>query len=445
MIRALRVALCCLVVATLVGSVVPVAGAPPPRPLCDACGDSFEETAELKGITVGVERSDATITVHENGSATWVVRNRLGDSPGVERLRANASLRADIAERAMRDAEFLDANLSSAGVLTMRYRDPDFAERSVGGVLRSGAFTESYGYRNLEGLGADRLVVVAPDGMQVDRTVPDATASDDGQRATLTRFGEGGFVTFVPDEAVLGPVLSILAIGSLVGPAVGTNLLAYVAFPTVTFGLFVGGIGGALADSGRDFERIGATAGQALVVFGVLATGLALLAAGGVSLLGGLGNPVFGIGIAAVAFGASVSKPAVRNRATYRRLVAGAALGVLVAAGATLAGAFGFDQTGPTRSLFASFSPLIPVFALFPAGYAFGRGKNRLTIGTATVGFALSVLPFAPLISPPTRFGPLVAVLLTAYAAVVTVFGTPLLVVGMSLAASSSSAAGEKT
>ncbi|WP_240334508.1 hypothetical protein [Halorussus sp. MSC15.2] len=247
MVRAIRVALCCLLVASLAWSVVPSTAAPPPRPLCDACGESFEATAASEGVTLSVERSTATLTVHGNGSATWVVRNRLADSEGVERLRENAGLRTDVADRAMWDTEFLGASVSSAGVLTARYREPNFAERSVGGVLRSGAFTEAYGYRNLDGLGADRLVVVAPDGMRVGRTVPGATVSADGRRTTLTEFDDGGFVTFVPADTALEPVSSALAIWSLLGPVVGTNLLLYAVLPASVFGLLVAALGAGIS------------------------------------------------------------------------------------------------------------------------------------------------------------------------------------------------------
>ncbi|WP_240334507.1 hypothetical protein [Halorussus sp. MSC15.2] len=52
----------------------------------------------------------------------------------------------------------------------------------------------------------------------------------------------------------------------------------------------------------------------------------------------------------------------------------------------------------------------------------------------------LSVLPFASFVSPTARFGQFVALLGTTYAVVVALAGTPLLVAGMSLAASSSTA-----
>lgn len=433
MTRALHLAVCALVVCSALAVVAPGSAAPPPRPLCDACGESFEETAKYHDVSVTVERSTATVSVARNGTARWVVRNRLADDASTERLRENATLRTEIAERAMWDVELLAANVSET-VLTLRYREPAFAEESVGGTLRSGEFTDAYGYRNLHGLGADRLVVVAPDGTVVGQSVPGATVSDDGRRMVLTSFEKRGFVTFVPRESALGPLLSLLAVGTLVAPRVGTNLVVAL-FPTALFGLVVGAVGAFVSRSNRLVARASESAGTALVAVGFLLSGGALVA-GDLSLLGGSAAPLFGVGATAVVFGALVRRPAVRERATYWRLVAVGAVGVALAAGATLAGALAVDQTGPTYSLLSRFPSLVAVFAVFPAGYAFGRGNRRLGVATAAVGFALSALPFAPLLSPTRGVGPVVAVRLAAYVGVLAGLGTPLVVVGASLAES---------
>ena len=440
--RTLRIVLCCLLVASLATVAVPGSAAPPPRPFCSGCGDSFEATAEGFGVELTVERSTATVSVHENGNATWVVRNYLADSSDSDaaRLRTDASLRAEIADRAMRNAEFLGASVSDDGVLTARYRELDFAERSVGGALRSGAFTRAYGYRNLDGLGADRLVVVAPEGTNVGWTVDGATVSDDGRRTTLTRLGDGGFVTFVPEGSALGPLLSALAVGAVVVPTVATNALVYVAVPTAAFALLVAIAAGVVPSLGGDYERIRNTAGVALAGVGTFVTTVAMLG-GGISLLGGVAAPLFGVaaplfgvGVSLAALGAVRSRTAVGERPTYRSLVASAAFGTLVAAGVTVAGALAFDQNGLTRSLLSSLPFLVPVFVLLPAGYAVGRGERTLAVGTAAVGFALTMIPQTPFASPTIGFGLLLVIVATAYALVATLVGMPLFVVGMSLA-----------
>lgn len=425
----------CLLVLPLVGAVAPGGAAPPPRPVCDACGDSFAATAEAHGVDLAVERSTARVVVHENGSATWTVRNRLADPADAERLRANATLRAAIGDRAMWDTEFIGASVSAAGVVTLRYREPGFAEPAAGGVLRSGVFTEGYGYRNLDGLGADRLTVVAPDGMRVGWAVPGASVAADGSEMTLTAFERGGFVTFVPRGSVAGPLWSLLSVGSLVAPVFAVNVLLTVALPAVLFGLLVAALGGALSwvDASRRLsERVRDRADVGLVAAGGLATALAL-AAGGVSLLGGSAAPVFGVGVALVAAGAALSRPAVREAVSYRTLLVGATLGALVAAGATLAAAVAFDGSGPTRSLLTTVPFLLALFALFPAGFALGRGRRRLAVGTAVAGFALSVLPLASPFAPSAWGVLFVPLFLSASAGAIALLGLPLLVVGAAL------------
>jgi hypothetical protein len=434
--RALRSGLCAFLVVSLAGALVvavsPGVAAPPPRPLCDACGDSFEATAEAHGVVLTVEESTATISVRENGTATWVVGNHLGNSAGAERVRSNASLRAEIAERAMWHAEFLGANVSAEGVLTLRYRTADFASRSVGGALYSGEFTEGYGYRNLDGLGADRLAVVAPDGMQVGWTVSDGAVSEDGRRMTLTQLDDEGFVTFVPRDAALGPLWSLLAVGSLVAPVIVTNALVAVALPTAAFALLFGVAIVAFPRSGPITERVRNAPARVLTVGGTLIA-VTMVAAGGLSLLGGASAPLFGIAIAFAAFGVALSRPAIRERASYRTLVAGAVAGTLLAAGSTVAAAIAFEQNGITYSLLSSLPFLAPVFALLPAGYAVGRKNRRLALGIAAVGFALALVLRTSFVSP-TGVRPVLVVFAVAYAVGITVVGAPLLVVGMSLA-----------
>lgn len=108
--NALRLVLGCPLLGDWVAAVIPVGAAPPPRPLCDACGDSFETTADAHGVAVTVEGSTATVTVRTNGSATWVVHNHLASSVTAERLRSNHPLLTTIGDRAVWDTEFLGVN-----------------------------------------------------------------------------------------------------------------------------------------------------------------------------------------------------------------------------------------------------------------------------------------------------------------------------------------------
>ncbi len=443
-----RVVLACLVVVALFGAVAPGDAMPPPRPLCDACGETFEATAQAYGVDLAVERSTATVSLQENGSATWVVRNHLEDARGVEveRLRSNATLRRQIADRAMWDTDTVDATVSPAGVLTMRYREVDFAEPSVGGTLRSGEFTREYGYRNLDGLGADRLVVVAPNGSRVGRTVPGATVSDDGRRMTLTRLETGRFVTFVPRDATLGPLWSALAVGSVVAPVVALNALVSIVLPTAVVTLLVAAGSGVLSRLERDWiaelepgrvrDALGSRPEPKAALAGVGA--LALLAGVGLLLFGGYAAPLFGIGVAVAVLGAALGRPSVRERVTYRALVAGAAFGAALAVGVTIAIAVGITQKRLHYALLSSLPALVPIFVLLPAGYAAGRGNRLLTAGTVAVGFVLAVAPLASFTSPMVGGGfvsaPVLVLGAAIYAIGIVVVGTPLLVAGASLA-----------
>ncbi|WP_336330114.1 hypothetical protein [Haloarcula sp. CGMCC 1.2071] len=430
--RLRHLALLCLVCAPLLAAAMPAGAAPPPRPLCDACGESFESTAESHGVSVTVTHSNATVAVTDNGSATWVVHNRLSNSDGVARLRANESLRTAIADRAMWDTELLSANVSGDGVITLRYRETDFAEGSVGGAVRTGEFTEAYGYRNLDGLGADRLVVIAPDGMRVGRAIDGATVSDDGQRMTMTELNDGRVVTFVPRDTAFGPVLSLLAVGTLLGPVMAVKALAYITLPAAVFTLLIGAAAGGVSWLDWDFKRVRDSAGVAFAGFGALATALSLLGATGVLRLGGIAAPLFGGGTALFVCGIALSQRRVRERASYRAVVGGAVVGAGIALGATMAVAPMVVADGFTPPV-SALLVLGPAFVLLPAGYAVGHGNRRLAMKTAAIGFVLSMLPVLPVLPTPFGLGVLFIPVVTASAAAVAIVGLPIFLAGVSL------------
>lgn len=407
----------------------PVAGAPPPRPLCDACGETFAETADGFGVDVVVAHSTATVRVTANGTAIWTVHNELQQSGATARLRTNETLRAAIAERAMWDAELLGSNVSADGVVTMRYREAAFATPSVGGTLRSGAFTEAYGYRNLHGLGADRLTVVAPEGMTIGWSAPGATVADDRSRMTLTELDDTGFVTFVESGDTLAPLWSLLSVLDLVGPAVALNIAISIVVPTAVFGVCFGALCGALAWLDPD---LGVVADRIPTVLGVLGavTAVGSLLAATESVLGTSNGPVFGAGVGIGALGALCSMWPGKVARSYRTLLGLSAVGLAVGVGATVASAPLFHSGGLLRSQVVALWFLVPVFACLPAGYALARGRRRLAVATAVCAFAVAVLPlFAPLGIP---F--LAGFVSSLYAVSVAVCGLPLLLAGLALA-----------
>jgi len=456
--RSLRVALCGLLVVSLAAVITPAAAAPPPEPLCDACGESFEERVEERGVAVDDEfvtypidvvRSTAEVRVRENGTATWVVRNHLDDSDGTDRLRSNASYRHRIADGALDDAELLDATVSENDVLELRYRDDGFAERSVRGTLRSSEFTDAYGHRNLHGLGTDRLVVVAPEEYRAGWTVSDATVSEGGDRMTLTKLDDQGVVTFVPRDVALGWLWSLLAVAELVAPSTVANALVIAVTPALLFGAVVGAvvplfgrredlvaaIDRALARVGLTVDRVLDAPGVSLAAVGA-ATTLAMLGIGAVRAVGPSLLPLFGVGTAYVMLGAGIQREGVRERASYRTLVGLAGVGAVVAGAITLG--LAALASGSTRWLAAGIPTLVPVFSLLPAGYALGRGNRRLCVATATVGFGVAALSVSPVVATGPFGGPysgvaaVVLVLGTAVGSVISVavVGAPLLVAG---------------
>jgi len=415
----------------LVTSVVaPVAGAPPPRPLCDACSETFEETADEHGVDVVVTGSTATVRVTENGTAVWTVRNELQQSGGAERLRANETLRTEIADRAMWDTELLGSNVSIDGTLTMRYRESDFAAPAVGGTLRSGAFTESYGYRNLDGLGAERLTVVAPDGMAVDRALPGANVSADRSRMTLTDL-DTGFVTFVSEDDALGPLWSVLAVVTLLGPVAVSNLVVGIGLPTAVFGVFVVALSGTVSWLDPDFETVTDRPGVALAGLGI-AVVVGSMAGTALSLLGTANAPILGAGVGIAAVGAALSVQSIREALSYRLLVGLAGLGIVVSVGATVAALPLFQSVGLLRSQVVALAFVVPLFAFLPAGYALAAGRRGLAVGTTAVGFAIAVAQQVPLLAPGS--GTVVGTLIASVSAVtLVVCGVPLIVVGYGL------------
>jgi hypothetical protein len=426
--RTLAVLALALVTLSFVGASQPAAGAPPPRPLCDACGETFAETATDHGVSLTVADSTATITVHENGTAIWTVENRLDGTEPAQRLRTNESLRTEIAERAMWDTELLAANVTTDGVVTLRYRDPGFADPSFGGTLRSGSFTEPYGYGNLAGLGADRLTVVAPDGMRVGWAAPGASIPGDRGRMTLTTL-DTGFVTFVPEDDPIAPLWSHLSVLALVGPAVALNAVVSIGIPTSVFGLLFGVCCGALSWLDPDLGPVADRVSAGLAVLGAITAAASLLVTTG-SILGTSNGPVLGAGVGSMALGAVLSTRAGRTVNSYRALLGLAASGLTVGAVTVAASTSVSQYSGPLGSQIAALWFLVPIFAYLPAGYALARGRHRLAVTTAIVGFAVGLLPlFRPL-----GITVLTAALATLYAAAVTVGGLPLLLVGHAVA-----------
>lgn len=412
---------CVLLVLFLCGPLVlPTAMAtPPPRPVCGVCSDGFVTAGTVHNVSVTVTNSTAVVRVHGNGSAIWTVTNRIeGDT---ERLHNDSRLLERIARDAARTPP-ISATITGDTV-RIRYRTDGFAVRSIGGAMGSSYFTAQE-YRNYAELGADRLAVVAPEGMEMGMTLSGATVS--GDRMTITSYDDrrAGPITFVPKGSPVGPLLSVLAVLAMVGPIVVRNAVVFLGPSIAMVALITWG-------AMRSFSRTEA------VLSGVVERGSMFCAVGGLLLIGSLvadgmtgslidgayrlvigGGALFVYGIVLIIL------PWSKSWTTYWRLVGC----VLVIAIPAVAGVLVF----PRRSL-SLLVLLVAVFGFVPAGDALGRGDTRTALLTAVSGFFPAMIALPPLYTPSLGKSLLLVPLYIGVVSVVAVFGLPLLVAGSSL------------
>lgn len=215
-----------LVLVSVVGTAVaaPAAAREPPRAACAVCTDALDAAAAAAGVTLEPGDSTMVVTVAENGSTRWTARVTLAS--GADRL-ANDSLRsavvADAMDRGRPAATPEDVSSRLDGdTLVVSYRDTDAVESEVG-VLLFTAFHASDPVRPFvaggEGtvfVGADELVVRAPEGYAVSGRYGDAAVTGDAVRWTDDAAGESSIdrstaVAFVPGGAWFPRVRATLA------------------------------------------------------------------------------------------------------------------------------------------------------------------------------------------------------------------------------------------
>ena len=426
-----------LVASLLVGSLfgvalaAPATASPRPVPVCSPCERGFAAAAQVHGHDVRIEHSTATMRVHRNGSATWTVENRLNDATAFE----NASLRQSVAREATR---IHDATLRSTSVdgetVRMRYRTPNVATDAAGGVLRVDYFRDDPGAMIRSGLGADRLTVVAPEGMTVGRALPGADVSDDGRRMIATTFegsGDGPFVTFVPEGDPLAPLWSLVAVTLPLVPVVGRNLFFLVAVPTL---VFAGGLRAVAwtADAAGLDPGAAHPDRRALAVVALGVVALVHPLAPGLFALGGTEPPLFAGAVGAIVLGGALAVPAVRGRLSLTRLagLVGLAVAVTVAVGFVLRVVPGLhiDDHVVRRML-----PALPVYAATLVGYAAVHGDLRRALAAAAAAFALVLVTTFSILSQggTLYFLGVVVAIIGAVAGVVV--GIPLFLLGHGL------------
>jgi hypothetical protein len=429
-----RVLLATVVLVPLVAG--PATASPRPVAVCEPCDRGFVDAAYTNGVDVRIERSTATVRVHRNGSATWTVENHLNDSAAAA-FRENATLRRSVAAAAV---AIHDGRLLATGVdgdtVRVRYRTSDAATDAPGGVLRVESFRDDPGRRIYTDLGADRLTLVAPEGMVVERALPGATVS--GREMTVTAFhasGDGPFVTLAPADAPLAPLWSLVAVALPLAGVVGRNLLFLVVAPTAVFAAGLAALGWAANRAGGDSVATPDRSALAVVAIG----GLALLHPLYAHLVvAGSTPPLLAAGVGAVALGGALAVPGVRSRLSASRL-----LGVVLAATLVAVAAGGLLQALPLGDLSLRDDadvvrlvlPALPVYAATVTGYAAACASLRRGVATAACAFALVLATTFSITSQGGSLYFLGVVLGVLGAVAGVVVGTPFFLLGYGLSA----------
>jgi len=173
-----------------------VLAAPPPQSVCGPCNDGLVGAGHQHSLPLRVTESTATVQVHPNGSATWMVTSTVAARDpdanefrpnaslrNVSELRTNATLRRSVVREAVGDSrEYLEPDRPDAGLqsvsmtnstLRFSFREPDVARNVTGGAL----LFEEYHTRGLGSgwyVDVDRLTIVGP---------PDTTVGNDVRTA----------------------------------------------------------------------------------------------------------------------------------------------------------------------------------------------------------------------------------------------------------------------
>lgn len=425
------VALAVLIVAT---TVVPVTASPAPVSACPPCAEGFVYASESNGLETEVRHSEATVRVHENGSAAWTARVVPTNESVLDRLAEDRSLARSVASESFGtrygagiEHELVSADVAN-GEFVIRYRTLDVGSDSVFGTHTFTYFRDSPGAYIYTDLGADELTIVGPPGTTVAR----GFGKVDGRRMTATELPDardGPFVVFAPEDSAAPGLLGALAVLDALGGVVVRNVLLFVAVPS---GILVGGLGGIrrLVDPNvsRNPARIGITVaiGGALLLAGTLAAeGDALPAVTGNLLVGGF------VGAILLGLGAAVAVPGARRYLSAGRLV-GSGIGAAAVVVAVSDGALGMNTFHTALGLGV---------VVLPAAVALGRADVRGAHGDGAlaqrlyVGLSVAVVAVLATVAPLTALGGtlffLFPLLLTVAAVGVVVAAIPLYLLGV--------------
>lgn len=416
---------------------------PQPRPVCGVCGGGLvlaaDETDTLRGLTV--ERSVATIQVHDDGSATWRVTTRIGNASAISHLNDDP----DAVDRLVRDAlgygtvERPHRNISASidgATIRVRFTDPDAARRMPGDVLIV-EYLHARGYDTWPVIAADRLTIVGPAGTTVTNDPPGArvegrTATWEGNASVplyeAPRVERDAYVAFAAADGAAG-LRTTLAIALATAPIV-VGVLGSIHLPPLLL-LALGLL--AVIAIGRRVLRSSAVDTHREVAIGVAGLGglaVVTLALGAVLPLFEGNRWVLELGGLYLALGGIAYWRGARTR--VRELVAAGLLvqvAVVLALAVTLPSEYTTQSEALRRGVHEAVR-LLPLLAMPVLGAAAVGGDRRRTAGGLLVVLGAFVVAELSVVWPTQRPFGLVVVLFAAGAAGVVLLGSPLFLLG---------------
>lgn len=431
--RSLPVGLGGVALLLILGMAAPVIASPAPVTGCPPCSTGFTRGAATHGLDTEVQHGEATVQVHENGSATWTVQVVPTNETVLTHLATNRSLARAVATDSFGTRygpgithELISTEVTD-GAFVMRYRTLDIVQKGPLGTRVLTYFRDSPGAYVYTDLGADELTVVAPREMTIARGFGDVA----GDRMTATELPDvqdGPFVVFTPVGHPAPGLLGTLAVVAALWGVIARNLVYFVVLPG---GVLIGGFAGIRrfldATTNWDPTHLGsfvAASGTVLLIGTILWESEVLPGMTGNLLVGGGGGAVL------LALGVSVAVSGVRRHLAGWRIVgAGIALGIGAAIiTGRLIGTSGFHRS---LSLAAALLPVAVGLGWVDAQATAGDSprSNRHFIGLA-VGIVGVLVMSAPLRALGGTLFFLGSILLTVAAVGIVIVAIPLYLLG---------------
>lgn len=423
-----------LVIVSVVG---PALASPQPTPVCSFCGGHFETAAERQGLTVNVTQSTTVIQVHENGSATWTIRNRVGNgSVGLrenpEQLRRIVEWQLDNEHGMLEDATVIDTRMENATAVAVLH-DRDGASRHAGLLVVD--YLHNRGYEKWYHVNAESVTIRGPEGTVVVNTPESGQVTDHAVTWTgeISDYGYGGadlegspYVVYGPDDTTGTQLQAQVAIALATLPIVVRAVQSYLLWQTVLFAVVLGSVLILLRTRSTGVTRTRASHG--LAAMGVLGVVIPILTHG-VSWVTGPSLVVFGLGVVAL-------HPQTRAWLHTPRRQAVVACALLAGTFAVVMGihlVVNESWMSPWQAALRATAVGTPVASLFPLGGVLDRHPRRLVQWGSVAVAAYMVVPLAlvNVTDPPSGLGGgFAAILLFAIAFVVPVVGSLIIILG---------------